>query len=133
MADPNTQIDWWIAQAWQEAQGGAENDALVGWLHENGLTAISSYTILQAALSCQPDEAKEMVFGHPAWAGEEPDPDIANLDYTSDTLEPEPEPDPTFELDDWAEQVEEDRAGIWRGRLRAGPRRRRGRRPSMDG
>jgi hypothetical protein len=108
MADPNTQIDWWIAQAWQEAQGGAESDALVAWLHENGLTAISSYTILQAALSCQPDEAKAMVFGHPVWAGEDPDSDVANLDYTSDTLEPEPEPDPTFELDNWAEQVEED-------------------------
>ena len=108
MADPNTQIDWWIAQAWQEAQGGADGDALVAWLHENGLTAISSYTILQAALSCQPDEAKAIVFGHPVWAGEDPDSDTTNLDYTSDTLEPEPEPDPTFELDDWAEQVEED-------------------------
>lgn len=108
MADPNTQIDWWIAQTWQEAQGGADSDALVGWLHENGLTAISSYTIVQAALSCTPEEAKEMVFGNPVWAGEEPDPDIADRDYTSDTLEPEPEPDPTFELDDWAEQVEED-------------------------
>ncbi|MEN8195550.1 MAG: hypothetical protein ABFS30_03430, partial [Pseudomonadota bacterium] len=108
MADPNTQIDWWIAQAWQEAQGGADGDALGAWLHENGLTAISSYTILQAALSCQPDEAKAMVFGHPVWSGEDPGSDVANLDYTSDTLEPEPEPDPTFELDDWAEQVEED-------------------------
>ncbi len=108
MADPNTQIDWWIAQAWQEAQGGADSDALVAWLHENGLTSISSYTILQAALSCPPDEAKKMVFGHPVWAGEDSDPDIADLDYTSETLEPEPEPDPAFELDDWAEQVEED-------------------------
>jgi hypothetical protein len=108
MADPNTQIDWWIAQAWQEAQGGADNDALVTWLHENGLTAISSYTILQAALSCPPEEAKEIVFGHPAWAGEEPDADVDNLDYTSDTLEPEPEPDAAFELDDWAENIEED-------------------------
>ena len=107
MADPNTQIDWWIAQAWQEAQGGAENDDLVAWLHENGLTAISSYTILQAALGCTPDEAKNIVFGHPAWAGAAGDLDVANLDYTSDTLEPEPEPDPAFELDDWAEEVEE--------------------------
>lgn len=108
MADPNTQIDWWIAQTWQEAQGGAESDALVAWLHENGLTAISSYTILQAALSCAPEEAKEMVFGHPVWAGEDQDPDIANLDYTSDTLEPEPEPDPSFELDEWADHLEDD-------------------------
>ena len=108
MADPNTQIDWWIAQAWQEAQGGAESDALVVWLHENGLTAISSYTILQAALSCTPDEAKQMVFGHPIWAGEDTDTDVANLDYTNETLEPEPEPDPSFELDDWADHLEED-------------------------
>jgi len=108
MADPNTQIDWWIAQAWQEAQGGAESDALVVWLHENGLTAISSYTILQAALSCTPEEAKQMVFGHPIWAGEDLDTDVANLDYTNETLEPEPEPDPSFELDDWADHLEED-------------------------
>lgn len=107
MADPNTQIDWWIAQAWQEAQGGAANDDLVAWLHENGLTSISSYTILQAALGCTPDEAKNIVFSHPAWAGDVGDLDVANLDYTSDTLEPEPEPDPAFELDDWADEVEE--------------------------
>jgi len=108
MADPNTQIDWWIAQAWQEAQGGAESDDLVVWLHGNGLTAVSSYTILQAALGCEPQEAKDIVFGHPVWADEATDLDVANLDYTSDTLEPEPEPDPAFELDDWAEQVEEE-------------------------
>jgi hypothetical protein len=108
MADPNTQIDWWIAQAWQEAQGGAENDALVVWLHENGLTAVSSYTILQAALSCPPDTAKEIVFSHPVWAGEDPDADVDSLNYTTDTLEPEPEPDGAFELDGWAEEVEED-------------------------
>ena len=108
MADPNTQIDWWIAQAWQEAQGGAENDSLVAWLHENGLTAVSSYLILQAALSCPPEEAKEIVFSNPVWAGEDPDADLAGVAYTSDTLEPEPEPDPSFELDDWADQVEED-------------------------
>lgn len=108
MADPNTQIDWWIAQAWQEAQGGAENDALVIWLHENGLTAVSSYTILQAALSCPPETAKEIVFSHPVWAGEDPDADVDNLNYTNDTLEPEPEPDGAFELEGWAEEVEED-------------------------
>ena len=108
MADPNTQIDWWIAQAWQEAQDGADNDSLVAWLHENGLTAISSHTILQAALSCPPEEAKEVVFGHPVWAGEDPGADVDSATYTTETLEPEPEPDPSFELDDWAEQVEED-------------------------
>lgn len=107
MADPNTQIDWWIAQAWQEAQGGADNDSLVAWLHENGLTAVSSYTILQAALSCSSDEAKQMVFNHPLWAGEDVGQDLSGIEYTADTLEPEPEPDPTFELDDWAEEVEE--------------------------
>jgi len=108
MADPNTQIDWWIAQTWQESQGGAENDALVAWLYENGLTATSSYTILQAALSCPPDTAKEIVYSHPAWTGAEPDTGVENLSYTTETLEPEPEPDPTFELDDWAEQIEEE-------------------------
>jgi hypothetical protein len=108
MADPNTQIDWWIAQTWQESQGGAENDALVAWLYENGLTATSSYTILQAALSCPPDTAKEIVYGHPAWTGAEPDNGVENLSYTTETLEPEPEPDPTFELDDWADQIEEE-------------------------
>jgi hypothetical protein len=108
MADPNTQIDWWIAQTWQEAQGGAETDALVAWLHENGLTATSSYTIMQAALSCPPETAKEIVFSHPVWAGEEADTDVDSLNYTTDTLEPEPEPDPAFELDDWAEQIEEE-------------------------
>lgn len=108
MADPNTQIDWWIAQTWQESQGGAENDALVAWLYENGLTATSAYTILQAALSCPPDTAKEIVYGHPAWTGAEPDTGVENLSYTTETLEPEPEPDPTFELDDWAEQIEEE-------------------------
>lgn len=113
MADPNTQIDWWIAQTWQEAQGGADNDALVAWLHENGLTAISSYTILQAALSCSPDEAKQMVFGHPAWAGEDTDADLSAAEYTSDTLEPEPEPDATFGLDDWADQIEDDDAPVY--------------------
>jgi hypothetical protein len=108
MADPNTQIDWWIAQTWQEAQGGADADALVAWLHENGLTAVSSYTILQAALSCSPDEAKQMVFGHPAWAGADAEADLSEAEYTSDTLEPEPEPDATFGLDDWADEIEED-------------------------
>jgi hypothetical protein len=80
----------------------------VAWLYENGLTATSSYTILQAALSCPPDTAKEIVYSHPAWAGAEPDTGIDNLSYTTETLEPEPEPDPTFELDDWAEQIEEE-------------------------
>jgi len=108
MADPNTQIDWWIAQTWQEAQGGADTGALVSWLHENGLSAPSSYTILQAALNCAPEEAKQVVFGHPIWAGQQPDADLANLGYTSETLEPEPEPDPAFELDNWADEVEED-------------------------
>jgi hypothetical protein len=108
MADPNTQIDWWIAQAWQEAQGGADSDALVAWLHENGLTAVSSYTILQAALSCSSEEAKQMVFGHPVWAGAEAETDLSGAEYTSDTLEPEPEPDATFGLDDWADEIEED-------------------------
>lgn len=108
MPDPNTQIDWWIAQTWQEAQGGADTDALVAWLHENGLTAASSYTILQAALNCAPEDAKEMVFGNPVWADEPPDAELANLGYTSETLEPEPEPDPAFELDNWADEVEED-------------------------
>jgi hypothetical protein len=108
MADPNTQIDWWIAQAWQEAQGGADSDALVAWLHENGLTAVSSFTILQAALSCSSEEAKKMVFEHPAWAGAEAEADLSAAEYTSDTLEPEPEPDATFGLDDWADEIEED-------------------------
>lgn len=108
MADPNTQIDWWIAQTWQEAQGGADAESLVAWLHENGLTAISSYTILQAALSCTPDEAKAMVFGHPAWADQATDGALDAAGYTADTLEPELEPDPTFELEDWADEVEED-------------------------
>lgn len=108
MADPNTQIDWWIAQAWQEVQGGADHDSLVVWLHENELTALSSYTILQAALSCSPEEAKEIVFAHPVWAGEDPGTDLGNVGYTSETLEPEPEPDPTFELDDWADEIEDD-------------------------
>lgn len=108
MADPNTQIDWWIAQAWQEAQGGADADSLVVWLHENGLTAISSYTILQAALNCSAEQAKEMVFGHPVWAGEAPGTGLETAGYTADTLEPEPEPDPAFELEDWAEEVEEE-------------------------
>lgn len=108
MADPNTQIDWWIAQTWQEAQGGADSDALVAWLHENGLSAVSSYTILQAALSCSSEEAKQMVFGHPVWAGADAEADLAGAEYTSDTLEPEPEPDATFGLDDWADEIEDD-------------------------
>ncbi|NIQ52582.1 MAG: hypothetical protein GWN85_03615, partial [Gemmatimonadetes bacterium] len=66
--DPNTQVDWWIAQCWQQAQAGMGEESLVSWLHENGLTAKSSFIIIQAALNCNPAHARRLVYDHPVWA-----------------------------------------------------------------